>query len=84
MKKITVKAGPGLVVFFPRRVIAAPGAKTLTIRGDETAEVSGADRFVVKRLQCGDLIMVKQTRQAKPAEAKVEKKKPAKRKSEDK
>ena len=73
-KTITVMAGAGRVMHFPKRVIAAPGATTMIISGDQTAQVDEADRFVIKRIQCGDLVVVKATRaQATPAPSKSKK-----------
>ena len=59
-KTITVRAGIGRRVFFPHRVTTAPGARTRSIHLDEVAIVDGDDRFVLKRLRVGDLVVVKQ------------------------
>ena len=61
-KTIEVRAKEGLKVFFPQRIAAAPGARTLVISGDETLTVDGDDRFVARRLEVGDLVMVKRSR----------------------
>ena len=60
-KMITVRAGKDLRVFFPMGTVAAPGARTKIIQGDETVEVPASDRFVAKRIKVGDLVVVKQS-----------------------
>ena len=57
--KKTVRAAPGRVVFFPTSVAAAPGARPLSITGATTIEVDCNNRFVRRRLQAGDLEIVK-------------------------
>ncbi len=71
---IKVKAGKapdgsGLIVHFPTRVITAPGARTLTITGDQVAEVDENQLFVRKRLRVGDLVIVKDQPIKKPPAA---------------
>ena len=70
MKMIKVKAAAGLVMHFPRRVISAPGARTLQITADQVAEVDGDDRFIRRRIKVGDLVLVKTEK--KPIKAKKE------------
>ena len=65
-KTITVRAGDGLMMHLPTRVAAAPGGTGLILTGDMTAEVHADDRFVIKRIKKGDLVVVKQTRATKP------------------
>lgn len=67
---VTVRARMGRRVFFPRRVISAPGGRVLSIDGATEAEVDGDDRFIRRRLLVGDLILVEKTekRSRKPAE----------------
>ena len=64
VKAGTTKAGTPLVVFFPQRVITAPGRRTLSITGDQVAEVDPNQLFVRKRLRVGDLVIVKETKVA--------------------
>ncbi len=66
IKLIKVKAGEGLMVHFPTRVITAPGARTLVIQGDQVAEVDPNQLFVIKRLRVGDLVIVKETAIERP------------------
>ena len=66
MKLIKVKAGEGLTMHFPQRVVAAPGAKTLQISGETVVEVNGDDRFIRRRLKVGDLVLVKSAKVDKP------------------
>lgn len=61
-----LKDGTSMRIFFPQAVIAAPGARTLTITGDEVALVDGEDRWIVKRLKCKDLVVVKLTHTPRP------------------
>ncbi len=65
-KMITVRAGKDLMVHFPMSTIAAPGARTKMIQGDETVQVPASDRFVAKRIKVGDLVVVKQSREKNP------------------
>lgn len=58
-KKIRVRAGDGLVVFFPRATLAAPGGRGYVLYGDEVVEVYADDRFVIRSLRNGDLVEVK-------------------------
>jgi hypothetical protein len=60
MRTILVKAGQGLRVYFPLSVVAAAGRRTRILEGDEVLEVDPSDRFVRRRMQIGDLIVVKQ------------------------
>lgn len=69
MAKVKVMAKKGLRVFFPRRVVAAPGARTLVLEGEAVIEVDGDERFVAKRIRVGELVVIKQTKKPK-AEAK--------------
>ena len=78
-KKISVRAGDGLKVFFPLRTIAAPGARAYVLEGETVLEVNGEDRFVVRRIQVGDLVVVQRSK-PKPTPRKAAK---SKTKSED-
>ncbi len=71
MKMIKVRAGDGLVMHFPRRVVSAPGARTMQIDGDTVVEVDADDRFIRRRLKVGDLVLVK-TEKPKTSKAKKE------------
>lgn len=56
--KITVKAREGLMVRFPRKVLAAPGGVGFLLCEHETVEVDDASSFVRKRIAKGDLEVV--------------------------
>lgn len=72
-KKIRVKAGPGLKVFFPLDVIAAPGRRVRILEGDEVVEVRANMRFVQRSLRCKDLIKVGDSPVAAPPVVQTEK-----------
>ncbi len=68
-KTIKVRAGEGRQVHFPQRVIAAPGRRTLVLKGDAVIEIPCDMRFVRRSLRNGDLVMVQTeepTAKAKP------------------
>lgn len=57
-KTIKVRAGAGLRVFFPQRVVAAPGRRTRVLEGAQVIEVPANMRFVRRSIRCEDLVEV--------------------------
>ena len=55
-KMIKVKAGAGKRCTLPRSVIHAPGDRFVTIR-EVPVEVPWNNRYVQKRVACGDLVV---------------------------
>jgi len=64
--KIKVKAAAGVPVHFPMNVKTAPGARTFVLAGETVVEVDDTHRFIRRRLKVGDLVLVKNEKQAKP------------------
>lgn len=76
-KKIKVRAGAGLRVFFPHRVVTAPGRRTRVLEGAQVIEVPANMRFVRRSIRCKDLVVVQtEERQPTPVRPKPEPKAP--------